>query len=348
MLESLQPSRLDRFLRVFADVRAGEGVTALLLSLNVFVLLTCYSVLKPVREALILGEGSAEIKSYTAAAQVLVLALIVPLYGRLADRVPRRRLINIVTAIFAACLVGFYGLSQIGVPLGIIFYVWLGIFSVMLVAQFWAFANDIYSRDEGQRLFPVVAFGASLGAVLGAGIASLFIVRIGVYELMLVGAVFLVAQVQVTNYVDRREVRARESHLPTEERSEVLTATGSLDVSDVQKMLAERDARDADQPAETSPERTDPDKADDEGAVDCDRQGVVCEHSGAPALDQLEAEGEGHGHHPGEWRVERDEDRDDREQRGVARRGDAPGKRERDERRGDWLHGQQHPAGPAG
>ena len=58
---------LDRFLRLFADVRPGEGTTALLLALNIFLLLTAYYVLKPVREALILGQGSAELKSYMSA-----------------------------------------------------------------------------------------------------------------------------------------------------------------------------------------------------------------------------------------------------------------------------------------
>lgn len=52
--ESASP--LDRFLRLFNDVRAGEGFRALLLALNIFVILTAYSVLKPIREALILGE----------------------------------------------------------------------------------------------------------------------------------------------------------------------------------------------------------------------------------------------------------------------------------------------------
>jgi AAA family ATP:ADP antiporter len=60
-------TRLDRALALFADVRAGEGAGALLLAANVFCLLTFYSVLKIVREALILSEGGAEIKSYAAA-----------------------------------------------------------------------------------------------------------------------------------------------------------------------------------------------------------------------------------------------------------------------------------------
>jgi AAA family ATP:ADP antiporter len=212
--ETRQASKLDRFLRLFADVRAGEATTALLLSLNVFLILTAYYVLKPVREALILGQGSAELKSYLSAGQVLLLAIVVPLYGRLAARVARRRLINIVTAIFVACLVGFFGLAHAGVSLGIVFFLWIGIFNVMIVAQFWSFANDVYTNDEGERLFPIVAFGASLGAVLGAGIAAEFIKPLGVYQLMLVGAGILVLEVMITNYIDVREHRRTESHLP--------------------------------------------------------------------------------------------------------------------------------------
>ena len=54
---------------MFAPVHSGEGVTAFLLMLNVFILLTAYYIIKPVREALILGGSGAEIKSYAGAAQ---------------------------------------------------------------------------------------------------------------------------------------------------------------------------------------------------------------------------------------------------------------------------------------
>ena len=80
------PAGLDRFLRFFADVRAGEGATALLLGLNVFLILMAYYVLKPVREALILGEGTAAVKTYLSVAEVFLLALAVPLYGRQIGR----------------------------------------------------------------------------------------------------------------------------------------------------------------------------------------------------------------------------------------------------------------------
>lgn len=203
--EKSEPGGLDRFLRLFSDVRAGEGPIALLLALDVFLILTAYYILKPVREALILGQGTAELKSYVSAGQVAVLALAVPLYGRLAARMSRRRLINRVTAFFVLCLIAFYVLARFDVPLGVPYYLWLGVFNLMIIAQFWSFANDVYVADEGERLFPIVAFGASAGAVLGAVVAGQLIEPLGVYQLMLLAAGILVVATMITNYVDERE-----------------------------------------------------------------------------------------------------------------------------------------------
>ena len=199
MTEQSTTSGLDRFLNLFTEVRPGEATTALLLALNVFLILMAYYVLKPVREALILGEGSAELKSYLSAGQVVVLALVVPFYGRLVARYARMKLINVVTVFFAVCPVIFYVLAQFGVPLAIVFFVWIGIFSLMIIAQFWAFANDVYTKEEGERLFVIVGFGASLGAVAGARIADRLIEPLGVYQLMLLGAAILLGQLWLTN-----------------------------------------------------------------------------------------------------------------------------------------------------
>ena len=147
-----------------------------------------YYILKPVREALILGEGSAELKTYMSAGQVVVLAFVVPLYAKLVASRPRMRLINTVTAFFTACLVAFYFLAQAGVPLAIPYFIWIGVFSLMIVAQFWSFANVIYDKSEGERLFAIVGFGASLGAVFGARVADRLIEPVGINNLLLLGA----------------------------------------------------------------------------------------------------------------------------------------------------------------
>jgi len=160
-----------------------------------------------VREALVLAGGGAEIKSYAAAGQALLLLLAVPCYGWLATRLPRRVLINGVTLFFVACLLLFYLLAQAEVSLGVVFFLWVGIFNLMVPAQFWAFANDVYNPEEGERLFVIVAFGASLGAVSGSYLDALLIAPLGVYQLMLVAAGILALSLLLTNGIDSRERR---------------------------------------------------------------------------------------------------------------------------------------------
>jgi AAA family ATP:ADP antiporter len=204
MTERITTGALYRFLRLFADVRPGEGGKALLLAANVFLLLTSYYIIKPVREALILTGGGAELKSYLSTGQALLLLGLVPVYASLASRVSRRTLINTVTLFFAACLVFFFVLARLHVPLGVVFFLWVGIFNLMVIAQFWSFANDAYTEETGRRLFPIIAIGASSGAALGSGIAALLIAPLGVFQLLLVAAAILAGSLLLTNRVERR------------------------------------------------------------------------------------------------------------------------------------------------
>jgi ATP:ADP antiporter, AAA family len=226
---------LDRALRLFADVRAGEGTTALLLALNVFLLLAAYYFIKPVREALILAGGGAEVKSYAAAGQALLLVGLVPAYGLLADRLPRRGLLNAVTAFFIICLVVFYALTRAGAPVGVIFFLWVGIFNLMIVAQFWSFANDLYTKDQGERLFAIVAFGASLGAVLGSLVAGRLIPLAGLPQMLLVAAGLLAAAALISNLIDARERARHEAHLPLHlSTAQIPAATGEYQIHTVE------------------------------------------------------------------------------------------------------------------
>ena len=202
---SLPPGPLDRFLRLFVEVRAGEGVQVLLLTLNAFLILTAYYVVKPAREALILVQpGGAEIKSYATALQVVVLAAAVPAYGALATRLARRRLVNVFTAFAIGCLPLFYLAAQAGMHVGVPFFLWIGVFSLMGIAQFWAYANDLYTPEAGKRLFALIAFGASSGAVFGAFVSGDLIDLLGVNALLLVAAAILAVSLMLFNLIDLR------------------------------------------------------------------------------------------------------------------------------------------------
>ncbi len=168
-----RPAGLVRLLRLFGDVRPGEAGATLLQLLNLFLLLVGYYVLKTVREPLVLATGGAEMKSYAAAVQALVLMGFIPLYSWLADRVSRLQLVTWLLVFFIACVELFNLGLRLSVPyLGFVFYVWVGIFSLATIAQFWSFANDIYSRKDGERLFPLIAIGATAGSPVGSKIAS--------------------------------------------------------------------------------------------------------------------------------------------------------------------------------
>jgi AAA family ATP:ADP antiporter len=222
---------LDRFLRLFSDVRPGEGTTAIILTANVFLLLSSYYVIKPVREALILSGGGAEVKSYAAAGQAILLLGLVPLYGLLADHLPRRKLLNAVTAFFVTCLIAFWALARANAPVGVPFFLWVGIFNLMIIAQFWSFANDLYSKDQGERLFPIVAFGASVGAVAGSVLTSLLIPLLGIPELLLVAALFLVLAAALSQLADSRARRHNESDIPSRfTTAELPAATGEYEI----------------------------------------------------------------------------------------------------------------------
>ena len=177
----------------------------------VFLIMTAYYVMKTAREGLILaggtfGLGGDELKTYANGGMALLLLGVVPAYGALANRVRRLRLINVSYAIVMAALVVFFVLGRAGVPVGLPFFIWLGLVSVFLVAQFWSYANDIYTEDQGKRLFAIIAVGGSLGAIVGPKVAEM----VETFGSMLVAAGVLVAATVLFNVIEH--VQAKHKH----------------------------------------------------------------------------------------------------------------------------------------
>jgi AAA family ATP:ADP antiporter len=110
-----------------------------------------------------------------------------------------------VNLFFVLNLLVFFLFGIRGVRVGVPFFLWLGIFNVTLVAQFWAFANDIYTEEQGRRLFGVVGIGSSVGAVAGAHLAGALFVRLGPFRLMMVAALILILCLVLMLLTHRRE-----------------------------------------------------------------------------------------------------------------------------------------------
>jgi AAA family ATP:ADP antiporter len=147
-----------------------------------------YYLLKPTREAMILTDGSAEVRSYAVAVQALILLFVLPMYSFFSRRKVGEGLFTGVTLFFISNLILFYVLGYNEVSIGVAFFIWLGIFIIAQTAQFWALAAHIHTVEAGQRLFALIAFGGSLGALIGSQIAEKLFDIVGPFQLMLVAA----------------------------------------------------------------------------------------------------------------------------------------------------------------
>ena len=176
-------------------VESGEWPAVLLGSAYFFFLLTAYYVIRPVRDQLSAAVGSIALPIFYSATFIVTLALT-PLFGALVARLRRRRFVPIVYAFFLAGMLAFIPLFQaqqeIGVRLlGAVFFVWVSVFNLFVVAVFWSFMADLFDADQSRRLFPLIALGGPLGAIAGPILTRTLVFVVGVAGLLTVSAALL-------------------------------------------------------------------------------------------------------------------------------------------------------------
>src|SRR6478735_7269666 len=200
-----------RAFRPFTQVHPDEVGIVALMTLTTFLLLTAYYLLKTVREPLILLQGGAEVKLYARAAQAVLMVGVVHAYGELARRVGRIKLLTSVFLFFISNLAVFTVLAKLDVPIGLPFFLWVGVFSYTVIAQFWALAADIYDEEQGKRLFPLIGAGSSIGAVVG-GLFAKALVPFGPAVLMGTAVVILLGCVGLISWIEQRTGAAHVHH----------------------------------------------------------------------------------------------------------------------------------------
>lgn len=160
-----------------------------------FCVLAAYYIIRPVRDQLSAAVGSQELPFFYGVVFVVMLALT-PLFGALVARYQRRHFVPIVYGFCALVTLAFVPLFQmqdvIGArTLGVLFFVWGSVFNLFVVAVFWSFMADLFDADQAHRLFPIIALGGSLGAILGPVLPNRFVEIVGVSGLLVVSAALL-------------------------------------------------------------------------------------------------------------------------------------------------------------
>jgi AAA family ATP:ADP antiporter len=205
--------------------------------LNIFLVLCAYYFVKPLREGWIAVAhiehlSKMEVKAYSSFGQSLLLVGVVRAYAGMVDRLPRAQLITRDTLFCMSNLVLFWFLQPDffirNLPVtGVAFYLWVGMFGVFVVAQFWAFAADLYHDERGVRLIPLIAIGATSGAAVGAWLTDGLVTWgiLGVDYLLLAALVPLAGSIVLTQWVDRRGVAPDAA--PTEAVEKPIPSSGS-------------------------------------------------------------------------------------------------------------------------
>ena len=159
-----------------------------------FCVLSSYYILRPVREQLAVGSGPNTIP-WLFFGTFITMLIATPIFGWVASRFPRRTFLPWVYLFFISNILIFWAVFTIAIGndtshvwLGRVFFVWLSVFNLYVVSVFWSFMADIYTREQGRRLFGVITAGGSIGALIGGIATSILVVKIGFENLLLIAA----------------------------------------------------------------------------------------------------------------------------------------------------------------
>jgi AAA family ATP:ADP antiporter len=160
-----------------------------------FCLLAGYYILRPLRDEMGVAGGVRNLQ-WLFTATFLVMLAAVPLYGALVARLPRRVFIPLVYHFFVANLAIFWLLLALDVERLIVarvFFVWISVFVLFAVSVFWSFMADLFSSEQGKRLYGFIAAGGSAGALAGPALTIGLVQWIGTTNLLILAALLLEA-----------------------------------------------------------------------------------------------------------------------------------------------------------
>jgi AAA family ATP:ADP antiporter len=196
---------LQRWVARAVPATPQEHAAALWSFAYFFTLLAGYYVLRPLRDEMGIVGGVRNLPwMFTATFVTLLVAQ--PFYGALVAKLPRARFIPIVYHFFVANLALFWLLLTLQVDTAMVarvFYVWVAVFSLFVIAVFWSFMADLFTPDQGKRLFGFIGAGGTAGALLGPVITIWLSVPLGPVNLLIAAMILIEAAVFCVGRLER-------------------------------------------------------------------------------------------------------------------------------------------------
>jgi AAA family ATP:ADP antiporter len=208
MTEPRRDNQLTRIVRAATRIEPNELQATVLSFAFVFVLMTAYFILRPVRDSLSSDWTDAQLSAlWTSTFFISILA--VSIYGAVISRIRLRVIVPSVYAFFAATFVAFYVAGRVLGDSDLVnraYYVWLSVFSLYHLSVFWTFMSGLYNKEQAKRLFAIIAMGASAGAIVGPSIPTFFADKIGNLNLLLIAAVLLMLPIAFILRLERLRI----------------------------------------------------------------------------------------------------------------------------------------------
>lgn len=170
-----------------------------------FLLFAGYFMLRPIRETMGVAGGVDNLQWLFTGTFVATL-VVLPLYGWIASKVARRRIVPWVFGMVVASLLA-YGAAMLATPddvwLARTFYIWVSVINLLMISLAWSVLADVMESHEAKRLFALIAAGASLGGLAGPLLTTLLVKPLGHGGLMLVSAVLIGASAATATWLHR-------------------------------------------------------------------------------------------------------------------------------------------------
>jgi len=208
----------ERWLARVMPATPQERAAALWSFAYFFALLAGYYVLRPLRDQMGIAGGVKNLP-WLFTATFITLLVAQPLYGALVARLPRARFIPIVYQFFVVNLIIFWALLTFDIETAFVarvFFVWVSVFNLFAVAVFWSFMADLFTSEQGKRLFGFIGAGGTAGALLGPIITIWLSVPLGPVNLMIAAVIFLELAVFCVYRLERNVVMREQAQAPTE------------------------------------------------------------------------------------------------------------------------------------
>jgi len=165
-----------RLLCRIIDVRREELPALLWCWLYIFAVLSSYYIMRPIRDEMGVAGGVNNLPWLFTGTLIGMIVVNVP-FAWLVKTLPRSRFIPLTYRFFALNIVLFavalhFADQEQTVWIGRLFFIWVSVYNLFVVSIFWQLNVDLFTPEQGKRLFGFIAAGATIGAIVGAAVTA--------------------------------------------------------------------------------------------------------------------------------------------------------------------------------